>query len=127
MSLSFDPRANIILVPTRLYGPYGNMMARFALDTGATRSLVSWNLVVTLGYEPAISPNQVEITTASGVEFVPRISLDRIEALEQERSDFPTLSHSLPANAGVDGLLGLDFLRGQRLVVDFRAGLVDLE
>ena len=103
------------------------MMARFALDTGATRSLVSWNLVVTLGYEPAIAPNQVEITTASGVEFVPRISLDRIEALEPERSDFPTLCHSLPANAGVDGLLGLDFLRGQRLVVDFRAGLVDLE
>ncbi len=30
--------------------------------------------------------------------------------------------HTLPPSAGVDGLLGLDFFRGERLTVDFRTG-----
>jgi predicted aspartyl protease len=127
MSLSFDPQANIILVPTTIAGPFGNTEARFALDTGATRSLVSWDVLVLLGYDLDASPSRVQITTASGVEFVPRINIERVEALEQERRGFPMLCHALPPSVTVDGLLGLDFLRGQRLVVDFRAGLIDLE
>jgi hypothetical protein len=37
---------------------------------------------------------------------------------------FSVLAHTLPPSAGVDGLLGLDFLRGQVLTVDFRSGRV---
>ena len=33
----------------------------------------------------------------------------------------------MPGNTLFDGLLGLDFLRGQKLTIDFRAGLVTLE
>ena len=44
----------------------------------------------------------------------------------QERVDFAVLGHTLPPSAGVDGLLGLDFLRGQSLTVDFRTGHVTL-
>jgi hypothetical protein len=36
--------------------------------------------------------------------------------------NFPVLGHTLPPSAGVDGLLGLDFLRGQSLTLDFRSG-----
>jgi hypothetical protein len=32
----------------------------------------------------------------------------------------------LPPGAGVDGLLGLDFLRGQSLTIDFRSGEITL-
>lgn len=49
-----------------------------------------------------------------------------ITALGQERTGFPVLCHTLPASAGVDGLLGLDFLRGQTLTVDLRSGMVTL-
>jgi hypothetical protein len=35
--------------------------------------------------------------------------------------------HTLPPSAGVDGLLGLDFLRGMRFTADFRAGALTLE
>jgi hypothetical protein len=35
--------------------------------------------------------------------------------------------HSLPLRAGVDGLLGLNFLRGQRLSIDFREGAITLQ
>ena len=34
------------------------------------------------------------------------------------------VSHTMPRSAGVDGVLGLDFMRGQHLTIDFRAGEV---
>ena len=39
---------------------------------------------------------------------------------------FFLICHTLPASVSVDGLLGLDFLRGQRLTIDFRAGRIAL-
>ena len=66
------------------------------------------------------------MTTGSGVEFVPRVSLDKIVALGQERTTFPVLGHTLPPSAGIDGVLGLDFVRGQTLTVDFRTGTITL-
>jgi len=66
------------------------------------------------------------VTTGSGVEFVPRVSLDKIVALGQERTTFPVLGHTLPPSAGIDGVLGLDFVRGQTLTVDFRTGTITL-
>jgi hypothetical protein len=67
------------------------------------------------------------LTTASGVETAPRLRVERVEALGTERRDFPLVCHTLPPSVGVDGVLGLDFFRGQRLVVDFRRGVVSLE
>ena len=82
---------------------------------------------VLLGYDPSVGPTRKQITTGSGVEFAPEISIDRIEALGMERLRFPVLCHTLPPSAGVDGLLGLDFLRGQRVVLDFRAGTITVD
>lgn len=73
-----------------------------------------------------MSPARVQVTTGSGVEYAPRVTLSRILALEQERVDFPVLGHTLPPSSGVDGLIGLDFFRGQNLALDFRTGRVTL-
>ena len=52
--------------------------------------------------------------------------LDRLSALGRHRLAFPVLAHSLPPVAGIDGLLGLDFLRGSVLTVDFQAATITL-
>ena len=54
MSLSFNPKEGLITVPTRLFGPNGDALVRLALDTGATWSVVNWDVIVLLGYDPAI-------------------------------------------------------------------------
>lgn len=79
-----------------------------------------------LGYDPAAEPDRLQITTGSGVEFVPRVSVSKIVALGQARTAFPVLCHTLPPSAGVDGLLGIDFCRGQELIVNFRTGQISL-
>ncbi len=45
-------------------------------------------MLVAVGYDPALAPDRVQVTTGSSVEFVPRVLLDKIKALEQERTDW---------------------------------------
>ena len=40
MSLAFDASAGLIVVPTKIYGPTGDVIARLALDTGATMTMM---------------------------------------------------------------------------------------
>jgi predicted aspartyl protease len=127
MSLPFDSREELIVVPTRVWGPNGELILRFVLDTGSTVSLLNWDSAVKLGYDPTIQSSRVQTTTVSQVEYSPRIMIERVEALGQEHLNFPMLCHTLPPSAGIDGILGLDFFRGHKLTIDFRIGLVTLE
>jgi predicted aspartyl protease len=126
MSVPFDAQHNLIVVPVRLWGPNGTAVVQLALDTGATSTLLNAGPLVALGYDPASIAERVQVTTGSSVEFAPRIVLQRIEALGHIRMSFRALCHTLPPSTRVDGLLGLDFLRGRSLVVDFRAGEITL-
>ncbi len=124
MSFPFDPQQGLVIVRAELWGPLGSAVLGLALDTGATSTVVNVGMLVALGYDPALAPDRIQVTTGSGVEFAPRVTLRRILALGVERTDFHVLGHTLPPNAGVDGLLGLDFFRGQVLTVDLRNGWV---
>ncbi|MBI3268077.1 MAG: retropepsin-like domain-containing protein [Planctomycetes bacterium] len=126
MTRSFRPGQGLIVVRTEVVGVHGRALLRLALDTGATSSLINAGPLVALGYDPGASNDRVQVTTGSGIEFAPRVTLDRIRALGKARGRFPILAHTLPTSAGVDGLLGLDFLQGWRLTVDFRLGRLGL-
>jgi len=127
MSVPFDPTEGLVIVPAELWGPSGSVVLRVAVDTGATRTVLNVAVLVAIGYDPALSPDRVQVTTGSGIEFAPRVFLEKMVALAQQRTEFTVLAHTLPPSAGVDGLLGLDFMRGQRLTVDLRSGHVALD
>ena len=127
MTLRFIPGAGLIVVPPRLWGPHGDAVVRLALDTGATGSMVNWDVLMLLGYDPALTRERVQVTTGSGVEFVTLIAIQQVEALDLERRAFPMLCHTLPPTASVDGLLGLDYFSEHRLTIDFRVGMVTLD
>ena len=126
MSFAFDLQRNLIIISTRVLGPVRNLRLRLALDTGATRTLINQSRLLRLGYDPSASEKRIQITTGSNIEFVTQLSLRKLQALGQERDDFPVLCHNLPPTASVDGLLGLDFFRGLNLNIDFRSGLLTL-
>jgi len=127
MKFPFKPDAGPVLVRARPSGPKGDAVARMVLDTGATSTLVNWHVAVLLGYDLSTAPERIQITTGSGIEFAAQITLERIEALGKVSTSFPVLCHTLPPSAGVDGLIGLDFLRGQRVVLDFRSGMLTVD
>ena len=126
MSFAFNPHQGLIIVHAEIWGPTGSAVLSLALDTGATFTLVNQGRLMQLGYDPAVAPARFQVSTASGVEFVPRLTVTKIAALGQEQNGFPVLCHTLPASVRVDGLLGLDFFRGQSLSIDFRAGQIVL-
>jgi hypothetical protein len=47
-------------------------------------------------------------------------------ALGDVRTNFPALSHRFPPGIAHDGVLGLDFLRGNILTIDFVKGEITL-
>lgn len=126
MSFAFDPREGLILVEATLWGPSGHYSLRFGLDTGATETVVSVDKLAFLGYGISLTDERTRLITGSSAAFASRGVLQKILALGQERSDFPVLAYNLPAEIGVDGMLGLDFLRGLKLSVDFRRGELSL-
>jgi aspartyl protease family protein len=126
MNFGFDGQQGLILVDVRVDGPVGSRYMRLALDTGATSTLINVDRLVALGYNPSTATDRSRIITGSGVESVARISVDRMAALGKERTGFVVVAHTLPATAGVDGLLGLDFLRERQLCLDFGKGQIEL-
>lgn len=126
ISLPFNAQQGLIIAWAEIFGPSGSILLRLALDTGATASMINLGPLVAVGYDPSLVSGRVQVTTGSSVEFVPRTDLSRFRALGQERMLFPVLAYTLPPSATIDGLLGLDSLRGCRLEIDFRQGRLSL-
>lgn len=126
MSFPFNAHQGPVIIRVEVTGPTGSVLLRLALDTGATTTLINAGPLVLLGYDPALAPTRMQITTGSGVEFVPRLSMEKVAALGRELVDFPVLCHTLPPSAGIDGVLGLDFFRGTVLTLDFQIGQITL-
>ena len=127
MTNSFNPESAFIPVTAQILGPKGVSSALIALDTGATMTWLSRDIVSDLEYDLESPIGLMEVTTASGRQVSPVISLFRIGALGLERNDFPIICQNLPEGAPFDGLLGLDFFRDRRLTIDFREGLITLD
>lgn len=127
MMFPFDLREGLIIIPERLTGPAGNLILRVVLGTGATRTVIHTNRIISLGYDPSTSTEYRKMITGSGTAFVPVITLEKIDVLAHEQHNFSVLCHTPPSELAVDGVPGLDFFRGKRLILDFRAGLVIIE
>ncbi len=124
MRFSFDRSQTLVMVEVRVRGPLGLMVADFALDTGAVQSMMDESLLRVLGYD-VDSARSVEIATAGGRARATEVHVTNFSALGVTVSDMAVLASSLPY--GIDGLLGLDFLRVMRLGIDFRDGVIEFD
>ena len=105
--------------------PYEHMVApvtingqgpfRFLMDTGGNTSAISHDLASRLMLVGAAS---ARIHTVVGVRERPGVMIDRLQV--GERSRRAVRAATLPLGGGVDGVLGVDWLDGQRLVLGFK-------
>ncbi len=102
-----------------------NHVFYLALDTGATETTLNAQILADIGYDLASYP-KVAMTTGSGIIEAPELVVSQVEALGQTHENFSVLAHTLPPTATIDGLLGLDFLRGKVITIDFRLGKITL-
>jgi len=126
MKYRFDPTSPVVT----LYVTLSYLQTRrilMALDTGATYTIIPWDIAEAIGYEPAYSRKKVTIITASGIEKAPLIVVDRISVLGKEAKNVECVVHDLPEQSRIDGLLGLSFLRRFKICIDFKSGLLEIE
>jgi predicted aspartyl protease len=120
----FNLRSGIIPINVELHGKT-ILTIRMALDTGATFSIISWDAAELLGYSPDLT-SQTKIITASGIEIVKTLKIEKIRALGKEARNLKILCHDLPPESAVDGLLGLDFIKNFELFISFEKGYIEL-
>ncbi len=127
--VTFDPSVSIVVVDCLLEATDGTsfLVIPVVLDTGASFTVVATDILVHLGYDPA-NPlfTRQRIVTGSGIEYAPRLTLRSVTAIGQKVANLEVLGHDLPAESGISGLLGLNFLRHFRLTVRFRKGIAEL-
>ncbi len=94
----------------------------FLLDTGANVSCVSHRLVNQLELAPG--PPAV-VHTIVGAKQRPTALIDHLQVGPRNRRK--VTAPALPiAGPGVDGVLGVDWLKGQRLVLDFKSSKLEI-
>ncbi|MDI6892947.1 MAG: retropepsin-like aspartic protease [Actinomycetota bacterium] len=124
----FDPKAPVIVLSPTLEGDSGvKKKVSMALDTGATYTMIPWEIAEVLGYEPALSRERIDMVTASGVEKVPLVVLKSVALLGKSGTDIKAIVHNLPQRSYVDGLLGLSFLKNLKICLDFKKGILELD
>ena len=100
---------------------------KFAVDTGATISLINSSVMNALGYKQQDSIGATQTITASKRETVYEYSIDNIMAIGLIRRNFKVISRALPAGLGIDGLLGLNFFKDKELTIDFKLSEIQLK
>lgn len=79
-----------------------------------------------IGYDPAVSEKRTPIVTANGVIEAPLITVESIELVELKAEEVDVICHDIPEIAGIEGLLGLSFLKHFRTLVDYLAGILEI-
>ena len=111
---------NRMTVPVRVQeqGPF-----RFLIDTGSQNTVLSKNLAARL----ALVPNRrARLVSIAGTQIVDTVEIDQIDL---GRRSFYSLTAPLleSEHMGADGILGLDSLQGQRVLVDFTKNLMAVD
>ena len=130
-SAGATPRGSII-VPVQMNGPAvivpvtlnRTVDTYMALDTGATRTLVSQPIASSLGLNTSGSRAIVE--TANGKLSVALARLASTRVGEAEVENLIVTVHNFSSNPRLGGLLGLDFLRHFHVSLDSRKQLLVL-
>ena len=73
-----------------------------------------------------VSLQRTPIVTANGVIEAPMITIDAIQVAELRVQNVEVICHDIPEIAGIEGLLGLSFLRHFRTVVDYITGNLEI-
>lgn len=96
---------------------------RFLIDTGSQNTVLSRDLATRLSLVPN---RKARLVSVAGTQIVDTVEVDQIDL---GRRSFYGLTAPLleSEHMGADGILGLDSLQEQRVLVDFKKGLMAID
>ncbi|MBY0231398.1 MAG: retroviral-like aspartic protease family protein [Gemmataceae bacterium] len=120
--------AGLIVVQGVVTGPAQTVSVRFLIDTGSSTTALAPAFLARAGVDlhDPLHARPVQVITGNGVVAASSVVLTRPTSMGRTRIGIRVNALPLPAAAGVDGLLGMDFLDGNGLAFDFAARTVAL-
>ena len=88
--------------------------------------MISIESALAIGIDPSKSIRHIEITTANGIVFVPVIKIPDFKCFGAELTNMEAVCHNLPPESCVEGLLGLNFLKPAKVIIDFSRNIIDV-
>ena len=122
----FGPEQSIIICHAEIASSKGELSLKMAVDTGATYTMIPTEVAIAIGCDPLRSRRKIEITTGSGIEYVPVVAVPKFRAFGIELKNMDVVCHNLPPQSPVEGLLGLNFLKKAKLIIDFSKNIIDI-
>jgi len=116
----------IVLRRIKIIGPAGTREIDMVLDTGAVYTVIAWDVAKDIGYDPAISERRMPIITANGVIEAPLITVESIHIVDLRAEYVDVICHDIPEVTGIEGLLGLSFLKRFRTLIDYTTGVLEI-
>jgi predicted aspartyl protease len=116
----------MVLVVGRLFGPVGWTDPVMSLDTGSSITLFTPRLLQEIGLDPAAATVRRSVYTYDGAAEFPVLQVPRLRVFGQEVHDLEVACGGLPPQLGLDGVLGLNFLRHFDLRINFREEYIEL-
>ncbi|MGA1863698.1 MAG: aspartyl protease family protein [bacterium] len=92
------------------------------MDTGSTFTVISYEILESIGCNPDIPKRKKRIVTGSGYEIAPVVIVPKFHCLGKVIENKEVLAHTLPFGSFVDGLLGMDFLSSFKIDIRFHTG-----
>ncbi len=109
---SFNPDRDLIIVGGRVWGRHGEPAPlRLVLDTGAAETIIVPHVLDELGYNASQGEAITVIRSAISEESGYLLRVASFACLGFKVADFRIHAHDLPEGFGIDGLIGLNFLR----------------
>ena len=88
----------------------GYSQMSITVDTGATVTTISTDILHRLGYD-TISGKKKRIITASSVEYVSTVTISKMKLGEIELENIDVYAHTFPESSFSVGVLGLNVLK----------------
>ena len=119
-SITFDMASNVMQIGIYLLNKHIEKFQHMNItfDTGASRTVISKDILYLLGYD-VTSNEKTRIITASGVEFVDKVVIDKIKIGNCILEDVEVYAHTFPEASFSLGVVGLNIISQFNWNIDF--------
>jgi predicted aspartyl protease len=116
---SLQRYGNLLCLKASVRGPSGDpRVVRLLVDTGSSFTVLPIQILQDIGYSTEAASRSVSIMAAGGVLRSPVIDVLEFNCLGQQATEFSVVAMNLPFNPVFNGILGMDFMKRYRSVID---------
>jgi len=119
LKFKISPKQGVIVCHAEIVGSAIDLTLKMALDTGATYTMIPTEAAIAIGCRPLESKRKLKVTMGNGTDYVPVITIPKFRAFGVEIRNMDVVCHNLPTQSPVEGLLGLNFLKKAKIIINF--------